>query len=94
MTLSSEDVKILENVPAGSWPMVIQFAQTLTEMHQKKINTVKQKRDKPRLIGALKGKIWMSDDFNDPLEFVSEEEMRLLETMRAGKKSEAQGETV
>lgn len=89
MILRDEDLKVLENVPAGKWHEVMDFARYLTEEHQKKINSGK-KRDSPRLWGALEGKVWMSDDFNDPMDFVSEEEMKVLEAMRSQKKKETQ----
>ncbi len=38
--------------------------------------------------GWVDGEIWMSDGFDDPLEFVSPEEMKVLEAMRADKKQE------
>lgn len=38
--------------------------------------------------GWVKGEIYISDDFNDPMDFVSEEEARLLEAFRASNKAE------
>ncbi|MBQ7150984.1 MAG: hypothetical protein IJR94_01870 [Synergistaceae bacterium] len=44
-------------------------------------------RDKPRLLGALEGKIYVADDcFDDQWELVSPEELDMLETLRASKK--------
>ena len=40
-------------------------------------------REKPRLWGTLEGEVWISDDFNDSFELVSESEKQLLETVRA-----------
>ena len=88
MILREEDLKVLEGVPAGKWHEVMDFARYLTEEHKKIISSGK-KREKPRLWGALEGQVWMSDDFNDPMDFVSPEEMRVLEAMREAKKSEA-----
>lgn len=75
MMLSEEDLKVLAEVPAGKWHEVMDFARYLTEEHKKKIDSGK-KREKPRLWGALEGEIWMSDDFNEPLELVPEGELR------------------
>ena len=85
MILREEDLKILREVPANSWHILMNLAQHLAEEHRKIISS-KKKRDKPRLWGALEGQVWISDDFNDPLEFVSEGEMRVLEAMRTEKK--------
>ena len=82
MTFTAEEMKILEDVPAGKKQELIQFAQFLNETHKKAIDSGMKKRDRPRLLGVLKGQIWMSDDFNDPMDFVSEDEMRVLEAMR------------
>ncbi len=88
MILREEDLKVLSEVPAGKWHEVMDFARYLTEEHKKIISSGK-KREKPRLWGALEGQVWMSDDFNDPMDFVSPEEMRVLEAMREAKKAEA-----
>ena len=77
MILRDEDLKVLENVPAGKWHEVMDLARKLAEEHQKKINSGK-KRDRPRLWGVLKGKVWMSEDFNEPMELVYESELREL----------------
>ena len=88
MTFTDEELKILEDVPAGKKQELIQFAQFLNETHQKAINSGMKKRERPRLLGVLKGQVWMSDDFNDPMDFVSEDEMRVLEAMRTQKESQ------
>ena len=89
MILREKDIKELEKVPAGKWHEVMEFARAVTEAHKNAINSCK-KRDKPRLWGALEGQVWMSDDFDDPLEFVSSEEMKVLEAMRESRKQELQ----
>ena len=88
MTFTDEEMKILEDVPAGKRQELLQFANFLNETHQKAINSGMKKRDRPRLVGVLKGQVWISDDFNDPMDFVSEDEMRLLDAMRTQKKSQ------
>ena len=90
MKFTEEELAILESIPAGRKQELMQFAQFLKEAHKKTVNAPKTKRDKPRLVGALEGRVWMSDDFNDPLEFVSPDEMRVLEAMRAPKKQASQ----
>lgn len=88
MTFTPEEMKILEDVPAGKKQELIQFAEFLRDAHQKALSEGRKKRDRPRLLGVLKGQIWMSDDFNDPMDFVSEDEMRVLEAMRTQKESQ------
>ncbi len=90
MKFTTEELAILEGIPAGKKQELLNFAQFLKEMHDKAKNTPKQKRERPRLVGALEGKIWMSDDFNDPLEFVAKDEMRVLEAVREIRKPELQ----
>ena len=74
MTLKEEALKALENVPIGSLPELIKFARFLRSSHQEEIETWKAKKNKKpvRHGGWVKGEVWMSDDFNDSLEFVSE----------------------
>ena len=86
MVLLEEDLKVLKSVPAGDWHTVMGLARYLAEEHKKKLSSGK-KRERPRLWGALEGKVWMSDDFDDPMDFVSEDEVRVLEAMRASKKA-------
>ncbi len=88
MILRDEDLKILREVPAENWHILMHLANYLAEEHRKVIQSGK-KRDKPRLLGALEGQVWISDDFNDPMDFVSEDEMRVLEAMRTQKKKNA-----
>ena len=90
MKFTEDELAILESIPAGRKQELLQFAQFLKEAHVKAVNTPKKKREKPRLVGALEGKVWMSDDFNDPLEFVSPDEMLVLEAMRVSKKQAPQ----
>ena len=90
MKFTEDELAILESIPVGRKQELLQFAQFLKETHEKVVNTPKKKREKPRLVGALEGKVWMSDDFNDPLEFVSPDEMRVLDAMRVSKRPELQ----
>ena len=90
MILSEEDLKVLEGVPAGKWHEVMDFARYLIASSEKeKIPEAKQ--DKPyRSGGWVEGEIWMSDDFNDPMDFVSDDEMRVLGAMRDSKREKMQ----
>ena len=88
MTFTNDELKILEDVPAGKKQELIQFAEFLRETHEKAISSGMNKRERPRLLGVLKGQVWISDDFNDPMDFVSEDEVRVLEAMRTQKKSQ------
>lgn len=87
MKFTEEELAILESIPAGRKQELLQFAQFLTDKAKPEATTEKKTR---RSGGWVKGKIWMSDDFNDPLEFVSPDEMRVLEAMRVGKRQELQ----
>ncbi|MBQ7578141.1 MAG: DUF2281 domain-containing protein [Synergistaceae bacterium] len=89
LTFNDEELKILADVPAGKIPELLDFARFLRESHDR---STQNKRTKPRLVGALEGKVWMSDDFNDPMDFVSDEEMRVLEAMRSRKKIDSDSE--
>ena len=71
MILSEEDLKVLEGVPAGKWHEVMDFARYLIASSEKE-KMPEAKQDKPyRSGGWVEGEIWMSDDFNDPMDFVS-----------------------
>ena len=87
MNLQEEALKAVKDVPIGSLPELIKFARFLKTSHQEAIDKRMAVKDKKpvRQGGWVKGEIWMSDDFNDPLEFVSEDEMLVLEAMRAHK---------
>ena len=91
MVLREEDLKILREVPAENWHILMHLANYLAEEHKKLIHSGK-KRSKPRLLGALEGKVWISDDFNDPMDFVSKDEMRVLEAMRARNENESKAQ--
>ena len=84
MKLTEEELKIIEAVPADKMGSLLDFARFLKDTAKPSA----KKRERPRLVGVLKGQVWMSDDFNDPMDFVSESEALVLEAMRAGKKHE------
>ncbi len=87
MTLKEEALQAVEEVPEEKLPSLIDFARYLKSSYEAELNEAKAKTEKkPRRHGGwIKGEIWMSDDFNDPMDFVSEDEMRVLEIMRASK---------
>lgn len=90
MKLREEALMMLEQVPEYKMSELIHFMRFLTECP---VNLGEQDKPKgkPRnMSGILKGKIWMSDDFNDKLEYVSKEELHMLEEFRAGKKAPVQ----
>ncbi len=93
MKLREEALMMLEQVPEYKMSELIHFMRFLTECP---VNLGEQDKPigKPRnMAGILKGKIWMSDDFNDKLEYVSKEELQMLEDFRAGKKAALQEAT-
>ena len=74
MKFTEDELAILESIPAGRKQELLQFAEFLAGKKNPEGATEKKTR---RSGGWVKGKIWMSDDFNDPLEFVSPDEMRV-----------------
>lgn len=90
MILSEEDLKVLEAVPAGKWHEVMDFARYLIASSEKERTAEVRKEKQHRSGGWVKGEIWMSDDFGDPMEFVSPDEMRVLEAMRGNRQEKLQ----
>ena len=89
MTLREQALKAGEDVPESKLPELIQFANFL----RISLATFDNKENKPlRHGGWVKGEIFMSEDFNDPLDFVSEDEMSVLEAVRAQKNSKVHEE--
>lgn len=87
MTLKEEALQAVEEVPEYKLDSLIQFARFLRYEAQLEENNAKKPR---RHGGWIKGEIWMSDDFNDPMEFVSEDEARILEAVRTSKREAQQ----
>ncbi|MBQ2617393.1 MAG: DUF2281 domain-containing protein [Synergistaceae bacterium] len=90
MTIRQEILHYIDEVPENSLQLLLQFVRFLRESPAVPAKREKKKRDRPRLLGVLEGQVWISDDFNDPMDFVSPEEQKVLEAMRAAKKAEAQ----
>ncbi len=85
MTLREEILEIVKGLPEDKLNAAIYYARYLTDQHKEGAEDVKPVRQG----GWVKGEIWMSDDFNEPMDFVSEDEARVLEVMRENKKLEA-----
>ena len=86
MTFTAEELAILESIPAGKKQELLTFAQFLADEAHGSEHDEETKTKIYRKGGWVKGQIWMSDDFNDPLEIVSPDEMKVLEAMRKAKK--------
>ena len=65
------DFKPMQPIPVKEdYEVVITFIEPVKK---EQVNVVKDgKRPRSELIGLLKGKVWMSDDFNEPLEEMKE----------------------
>ena len=79
MTLREEILRDIENVPESSLQLLLQFVRFLRESPVIPVKREKKKRDRPRLLGVLEGQVWMSDDFNEPMELVPQSELRALQ---------------
>ena len=94
MTLREEAMEAVGRVPEAKLPMLIEFARFLKFSADKEVKQLTEqkpeKRNRPRLWGALEGKVYMSGDFNDKLEYVSPRELAVLEAMRADTTGELQ----
>ncbi|MBQ3396539.1 MAG: hypothetical protein IJG34_09270 [Synergistaceae bacterium] len=87
MVLREEDLKVLREVPAENWHILMHLAKYLAEAHTEHESN---NMNNPVRHGEwVEGEIWMSEDFNDPLEFVSESEMHVLDVMREPKQEAA-----
>ena len=76
MTLREEAVLALDSVPDFKLSELIHYMRFLSECPMRLGQTDKP-RGRPRdLYGALKGKIWVADDFDEPLELVPESELK------------------
>lgn len=56
----------LKNLPPEQQQQILDFVQFIAEKYHKSQLSQNQP-SKKRIAGLHKGKIWMSDDFNDPL---------------------------
>ena len=79
MTLREEILHDIESVPESSLQLLLQFVRFLRESPVVPAKRERKKRDRPRLLGVLEGQVWMSDDFNEPMELVPQSELRALQ---------------
>ncbi len=93
MTLREEVIMNLEQIPENKLSVLLHFMHFLSECPIT-LGMPEKTKGRPRdLLGILKGKVWVSDDFSDKLEYVSQDELKILEDMRAKKKAAAQKAT-
>jgi mRNA-degrading endonuclease RelE of RelBE toxin-antitoxin system len=57
----------LQDLPLEQQQQVLDFVEFIAEKHAKSRSN-EEESSKKRVAGLHKGKIWISDDFNDPLE--------------------------
>ena len=78
MTLREEAQYALDAVPDFKLSELIHYMRFLSECPVA-LGQPEKPRGKPRdLWGALKGKIWVADDFDEPMELVGESELKKL----------------
>ena len=69
-TLQEQAHEAVQLLPDEKLPDLIQYAYFLRYAPNFKDYTQKVSEGKPlRQAGRLKGQVWMSDDFNDPMDF-------------------------
>jgi hypothetical protein len=67
-----KNFKAMQPIPVkGNYEVVITFIEPVEE-DSEQINEPVKKRPRSELKGLLKDKVWMSDDFNEPLEELKE----------------------
>ena len=90
MTLREEAVYALDNVPDYKLSELIHYMRFLAECPVT-LGMPEKPRGRPRdLCGILKGKILVADDFDEPMELVTESELRALREAANLKKAEVQ----
>ncbi len=78
MTLREEAIHALEEVPDFKLSELIHYMRFLRDCPVS-LGRPEKPRGRPRdLWGAFKDKIWVADDFDEPLELVSSKELREL----------------
>lgn len=58
----------LQDLPLEQQQQVLDFVEFISEKYIESRSS-EEKSPKKRIAGLHKGKIWISDDFNEPLEF-------------------------
>ena len=74
VSVDEEVLKVFASMPYSLKLEVLHYAEYLISKHSRNSESVSQleKPKKKRQAGLLKGKIWMSDDFDEPLEEMKE----------------------
>ena len=74
MTLREEVVQLISEVPDNKLNTLMQFARILKETKNNDSKSENNYDDEIKAVrhGGWVKKIWMSDDFNDPMDFVSQ----------------------
>lgn len=70
MLLKDAILNNVDQLPIALQEEVLHYSEYLLSRHRKENFPKKQK--KRGALGALKGKIWMADDFDEPLEEMKE----------------------
>ena len=85
--LDEEVLKVFASMPDALKLEVLHYAEYLISKHLQnpEISSQLEKPKKKRQAGSLKGKIWMSDDFDDPIENFEEYEEKYGYGSLAGK---------
>lgn len=71
LTTDTEILQIVSQMPENLKQELLHYAKYLMENYSENINDASSEIEKPKKrngFGILKGKIWMSDDFDEPLE--------------------------
>jgi hypothetical protein len=58
----------LQNIPSEQQRQILDYVEFIAEKYDSTSN-ISEKSSKKRILGLHEGKIWISDDFNDPLIF-------------------------
>lgn len=88
MTLREEAVHALDGVPDYKLSELIHYMRFLSECPVR-LGQPDKPRGRPRdLYGVLEGKMWVADDFDEPMELVTESELRGLMEAASSKKAE------
>jgi hypothetical protein len=56
----------LQNIPSEQQRQILDYVEFIAEKYASAPDT-REQLPKKRILGLHQGKIWMSDDFNDPL---------------------------
>ncbi len=90
MTLREEVLMNLEQIPENKLSVLLHFMRFLAECPVT-LGMPEKPRGRPRdLYGILEGKIWVADDFDEPMELVTESELRELREAANQKAAEVQ----